>query len=335
MSLASAPPTDLLIIGAGPVGLHAAFYAGLRGLSVRILEAQPEIGGQLSALYPDKVVYDWPGLPAVRAAEIVGALAAQLAPLSPDIRLGEVAQRLSPTPQGWMVTAQRGAYPACAVIVAAGLGALLPREVQLSGFHPDVRTLPPDPQTFEGRRVLIVGGVPQAVEAALNLSASGAQVTLTHRRALFRGNPAQLEQLEQWRQSGQLHIHAPAEVSRLDEIGAWLIGADLGGPDLGGGDGPQHLAADTVIVLNGYLPDLTPLQGWPLAWQGDYVPADAAQRTALPGVFAAGDVSLSGGEFKLLSVGLAQAALAANYAVHFVRPEQKAKPGHSSDRRLP
>ncbi|TSA85716.1 NAD(P)/FAD-dependent oxidoreductase [Deinococcus detaillensis] len=313
------------MIGAGPVGLHAAFYAGLRGLSVRLLEAQPEIGGQLSALYPDKVVYDWPGLPAIRAAEIVTALAAQLAPFKPNFRFGEVAQQLTQTPQGWTVATQKGSYPARAVIVAAGLGALLPRDVQLSGVHPDLRTLPPDPQTLGGQRVLIVGGVPQAVEATLKLSTSGARVSLTHRRALFRGSPAQLAQLQSLRQSGQLHIYAPAELSRLDATGAWLDR----------GDGPQHVAADTVVVLNGHLPDLTPLQSWPLGWQGEYIPADTAQRTALPGVFVAGDVSLTGGEFKLLSVGLAQAALAANHAVHFVHPDQKAKPGHSSDRRLP
>ncbi|AZI43745.1 NAD(P)/FAD-dependent oxidoreductase [Deinococcus psychrotolerans] len=313
------------MIGAGPVGLHAAFYAGLRGLSVRLLEAQPEIGGQLSALYPDKVVYDWPGLPAIRAAEIVAALAAQLAPFNPEFRFGEVAQQLTQTPQGWTVTTQKDSYPARALIVAAGLGALLPRGVQLSGVHPDVRTLPPDPQTLEGQRVLIVGGVPQAVEAALKLSASGARVSLTHRRALFRGSPAQLAQLQSLRESGQLHIYAPAELSRLDATGAWLDR----------GDEPQHVAAATVVVLNGHLPELTPLQSWPLGWQGEYIPADAAQRTVLPGVFVAGDLSLAGGDFKLLSVGLAQAALAANHAVHFVRPDQKAKPGHSSDRRLP
>lgn len=330
MSSLLASPTDLLIIGAGPVGLHTAFYAGLRGLSVRILEAQAEIGGQLSALYPDKLVYDWPGLPSVRAAEIVDALVAQLAPFSPDIRLSEVAQQLTPTPSGFTVTTQRGQYPAHAVIMAAGLGALLPREVQLSGWHPDVRTLSPLPQTLSGQRVLIVGGVPQAVQTALKLAASGAQVTLTHRRALFRGSPAQLEQLEQQRQAGHLRVHAPAELTRLDETGAWLSRGELDGEN-----GPQHIAADTVIVLNGHLPDLRPLQSWPLEWQGDYIPSDAAQCTVLPGVFAAGDVSLAGGDFKLLSVGLAQAALAANHAVHFVRPAEKARPGHSSDRRLP
>lgn len=321
----TAAPTDLLMVGAGPAGLHAAFYAGLRGLSVRLIDAQPEVGGQLSALYTDKLVYDLPGSPSARAADIVAALKAQLAPFDPDYRLNELARTLTQTPDGWTVTTDRGAYPARAVIVAAGLGALLAREVRLGGQHPDVRTVLAEPSAFKDKSVLIVGGVPQAVGAALDLAAAGAQVTLTHRRALFRGSPAQLRQLERLKQSGGLTVHAPAELERLDGTGAWLrVGNDL-----------RHIAADSVYVANGHLPDLTPLQSWPLGWQGEYIPADAAQRTALPGVFVAGDVSLTGGDFKLLSVGLAQAALAANFAAHHVNPALKARPGHSSDRRLP
>ncbi|AWN23670.1 ferredoxin-NADP reductase [Deinococcus irradiatisoli] len=317
--------SEVLVIGAGPAGLYAAFYAGLRGLSVRLIDAQPEPGGQLSALYPDKVVYDVPGLPATRAAEIVDALVRQLAPFRPDYRLGEVARDLRRTPDGWTVGTDQAEYPAGAVIVAAGLGALLPREVRLPGLHPDVRTALPDPAAFSGRRVLVVGGVPQATRAALTLAGTGAAVTLTHRRALFRGSPEQLEQVQTLRNSGALQVHAPAELDRLDERGAWL---KLGGDR-------QHVPADTVLVFNGFLPDLGPLQGWPLNWQGEYLPADEQQMTALPGVFVAGDVSLSGGDFKLISVGLALAALAANAAAHFVRPELKIRPGHSSDRRLP
>ena len=141
LPLPVAEPTDVLIVGAGPAGLHAAFYAGLRGLSVRLIDAQPEVGGQLSALYPDKLVYDLPGSPSARAADIVAALRSQLAPFTPDYRLNEVAQTLSQTGEGWTVTTDRASYPARAVIVAAGLGALLAREVRLSGRHPDVRTV--------------------------------------------------------------------------------------------------------------------------------------------------------------------------------------------------
>lgn len=325
MSIPQLPSTDLLIIGGGPVGLHAAFYAGLRGLSVRIIEAQAELGGQLSALYPDKVVYDVPALPAARAADIVDALVRQLAPFAPDCRLNEVARNLTQMPEGWLVTTDQAAYPARAVLVAAGLGALLPRAVQLSGTHPDVRTRLGDPASFSNKKVLIIGGVPQATAAALALTEADAVVSLTHRRALFRGSPAQLEQLAKLQAQQQLTVYAPAELERLDQRGVWIkVGGKL-----------QHLSAHTVLVFNGHLPNLEPLQSWPLAWQGEYIPANIQQMTALAGVFVAGDISALGEDFKLLSVGLAQGALAANYAAHWVRPELKVRPGHSSDRRLP
>lgn len=319
------PRTDVLVVGGGPAGLYAAFYAGWRGLSVRVLEARNEVGGQLTALYPDKVVYDAPGSPQVRAAELVRSLEAQLAPLEVDLRLGEVARTLEPDEAGgWRVGTDQGTYPAGTVILAAGLGALLPREVRVAGAptHPDVRTDLPDPARLTGRRVLVVGGVPQATRAALDLAGAGADVTLTHRRAGFRGDPGSLAALDELRETGQLRVLAPAVLETLTPTGAAL---SLGGERL-------SVQADTVLVLNGYLPDLSPLQGWPLAWDGEYVPDGPGGQTTLPGVYVVGDLAESGGDFKLLSLAFAQAALAANHAAHHVRPGLKVRPGHSSER---
>jgi thioredoxin reductase len=319
------PRTDILVIGGGPAGLHAAFYAGWRGLSVRLLEARGEPGGQLAALYPDKVVYDAPGSPGVRAGDLVAALLAQLAPLGVDLRTGELARTLEPDGAGgWTVGADRERYAAGAVILAAGLGALLPREVRVPGadLHPDVRTDLPDPAGLAGRRVLIVGGVPQATQAALDLAGAGATVTLTHRRAGFRGNPRTLSRLDAARKAGQLQVIAPAVLEALTPDGARLTA---------NGE-TTELQADTVLILNGYLPDLSPLQDWPLGWQGEYVPDGPGGQTALPGVYVVGDLAQSGGDFKLLSLAFAQAALAANHAAHHVRPELRVRPGHSSER---
>lgn len=317
--------TDILVIGGGPAGLHAAFYAGWRGLSVRVLEARSELGGQLSALYPDKVMYDVPGTPRLRAGELVAALLRQLAPLGIDLRTAEVARTLAPDGAGgWVVGTDREHYPAGAVILAAGMGALLPREVRVPGAdtHPDVRSDLPEPGEFTGRQVLVVGGVPQATRAALELAGAGAAVTLTHRRVGFRGDPQTLARLETERRGGRVRVLAPATLQRLTSNGAELT---LEGETL-------HVPADTVLVLNGYLPDLSPLLGWPLAWDGEYVPDGPGGTTALPGVYVAGDLARSGGDFKLLSVAFAQAAVAANYAAHHVRPELKVRPGHSSER---
>ncbi|GAA5511715.1 ferredoxin--NADP reductase [Deinococcus carri] len=319
------PPTDILVLGGGPAGLHAAFYAAWRGLSVRVLEARGEVGGQLMALYPDKVIYDAPGTPQVRAAELVAALVAQLAPLNVDLRTGEVARSLEPDGQGgWVVGTDGGRYRAGAVILAAGMGALLPREVRVPGTetHPDVRTDLPDPASLTGRRLLVVGGVPQATRAVLELAEAGATVALTHRRAGFRGDPQMLARLEAAREAGRVHVLAPAVLTCLTPQGAEVtVGGDT-----------VEVQADTVLVLNGYLPDLSPLLGWPLGWEGEYVPDSSGGQTALPGVYVVGDLARSGGDFKLLSLAFAQAAIAANHATHHVRPDLKVRPGHSSER---
>lgn len=306
MSVPAASSTDILVIGGGPAGLYAAFYAALRGLSVRILEARPELGGQLAALYPDRRVYDVPASPAAYAGEVVERLVQQLKPFEIDVRLGEVARTLEPDGGGWMVGTDQARYPAGAVILAAGLGALLPRPAGIPKVHTDW----PTPGVPVPKSAWVQGGVPQATRAALELAEQGTRVTLSHRRALFRGTPGQLRRLEEFRQSGQVTVHAPAA------------------PDL-------RVQADAAWHLGGYLHDLSPVLGWPLDWQGEYVPADASGQTCLPGVYVAGDLSAAGGDFKLISVGFAQAAMCANHAAHFLRPELKVRPGHSSDRRLP
>ena len=322
--------SDILIVGGGPAGLHAAFYAGWRGLSVRLLETRSELGGQLTALYPDKRVYDVPGSPRARAAEVAAHLQAQLDGLNVDIRLNTLAQTLQRGESGWQIGTEHGTFTAGAVILAAGLGALRPREARLPGVecHPDVRRDVPDfalphGETWSSRRVLVIGGMPQATRAAWELTEWGGKVTLTHHRTGFRGEPETLAWLERARMEKQLEVLAPAEVLRLLPDGA----------ELNANGQIRQLQAKTVFALGGYLPDLSPIQAWPLAWQGEYVPDGPGGRTALEGVYVVGDIALSSGDFKLISLAFAQAALAANHAAAFVRPGLKVGPGHSSEKR--
>ncbi|MFC4425614.1 NAD(P)/FAD-dependent oxidoreductase [Deinococcus navajonensis] len=318
---------DILVVGGGPAGLHAAFYAGWRGLRVLLLEARLELGGQAQALYPDKAVYDVPGLPRQNASALVAALVAQLSGLPVEVHSSTVARHLRRTDQGWLIEAEDGRqFSASAVILAAGLGALRPREARVPGLeaHPDVRTELPEPASLAGRQVLVVGGVPQATRAAVELAQARAQVTLTHRRTGFRGAPAELEVLESLRQGGRLQVLAPASLDALTPQGAALT---MNGSAV-------QVPAETVLLMGGYLPDLSPVLDWPLGWDGEYVPDGPGGQSALSGVFVAGDVARSGGDFKLISVAFAQAAVAANHAVHHVRPDLKVRPGHSSEKRL-
>ncbi|MGI8747895.1 MAG: NAD(P)/FAD-dependent oxidoreductase [Deinococcus sp.] len=297
------------MVGGGPAGLYAAFYAGLRGLSVRLLEARPEPGGQLMALYPERLVYDVPAAPATPAAEIVGRLLSQLEPLGTDIRLGELALSLEADGDGWTGGGRHGRYRAGAVIVAAGLGALLPRQDDWPSL---------DAPPAAGQHLWVQGGVPQATRAALELRAAGARVTLSHSRALLRGTPAQLTELEGLRREGRIELVAPAPA----------------------GFTPTP-APDQVLRLGGYRPNLSPLKGWPLGWQGEYVAAGANGSTRLPGVYVAGDVVAydANGDgrpgFRLISLAFAQAALCANHAARHVRPELRLRPGHSSEHAPP
>lgn len=319
--------TDVIIVGGGPTGLYAAFYVGLRGLSARVIEARPELGGQLSALYPEKFIYDAPGSPSVRARELVGQLEAQLGAFKPEITLGELALSLKRDGDFWRVTTSGGSYAARAVILAAGIGALGPRTMSVPGAQDfgRVYTEFPDFQDWAGKRVLVFGGVPQATAAALSLAGNGARVTLAHKRALFRGTPEQLARLEALRQRASVDVFAPAGLVLFTASGAELL---VNGET-------RRLELDAAFYLGGYLPDLSPLQSWNLDWQGEYVVAGVGGATNLPGVFVAGDLSSQGGDLKLIAAGFAQAALAANHAAHFVKPDLKVRPGHSSDKKVP
>ncbi len=293
---------------------------------MRVIEARPEIGGQLSALYPEKYVYDAPGFVQVRAGQLVQDLTGQLARFSPAWQLGEVASGLEQCGGRWQVTTDKGAYTAGAVILAAGIGALRPRQPSVPGIEefPDVRADFVDTHNVPGKNVLVFGGVPQATQAALALQNAGARVTLVHKRALFRGTPGQLDRLGELSGRGEVQVLAPVELSRLLPDGAELV---VRGES-------RLIECDTAYLLNGYLPDLAPLGEWGLMWQGEYIFAGGGQMTNLPGVFVAGDLSSSGGDLKLLAQGFAEAAVAANHAAHFVRPDLRVRPGHSSDKRL-
>jgi thioredoxin reductase (NADPH) len=325
--------TDVIVIGAGPAGLFAAFYVGMRGLSVRLIDPLPEPGGQLSALYPEKYIYDVAGFPKVYAKDLVKGLVEQLAPFNPLYALNERAETLEKTEEGFRVATSAGkVYTAKAVIVAAGVGAFEPRrlgvpgerELEGRGVYYAVKTK----AEFQGKRVLIVGGGDSAVDWALNLLDTAQAITLIHRRPQFRAHEASTQELLRKAEEGALTVLTPYEVRRIegvDRVERAVIFHNQTQEERG-------LEVDAVLILAGYLTKLGPLAGWGLALEKNRIKVDTTMATSIPGVYACGDIATYPGKLPLIVLGFGEAAIAANHAAAYANPSLKVNPGHSSEK---
>ncbi|HSR47926.1 MAG TPA: NAD(P)/FAD-dependent oxidoreductase [Anaerolineales bacterium] len=330
---------DITFIGAGPTGLFGAFYAGLREMRVKVIDALPQAGGQLIALYPEKQILDTPGFRAIRSKQLVANLVEQAAQWNPEMVLGERAVRLERVPlpggaddeQCWKIGTDKAEHLSRTVILAAGIGAFEPAKLaneSVTRFEDKgVTYLVEDLQAFAGKRVLIIGGGDSAVDWALALEPIANGVTLIHRREGFRAHDSSVNALN---------------VSKVDV----RIFYEL--RELRGGEHVEQavifdnrtqeettLDVDEVILALGFKADLGPIREWGLETIGRrYVKVNSHMETNLPGVFAAGDVALGEGDdpLNLIVVGYGQVTVAVNYAYTVVKPGGKVFPGHSSER---
>jgi thioredoxin reductase (NADPH) len=330
---------DITFIGAGPTGLFGAFYAGLREMRVKIIDALPQAGGQLIALYPEKQIFDTPGFVAVRSKDLVANLSEQALQWKPTLALGERAMRLErvPLPGGsadetcWRIGTDKAEHLSRTVILAAGIGAFEPSKLaneSVGRFEGrGVTYLVSDLQAFAGKRVLIIGGGDSAVDWALALEPIAQSVTLIHRREGFRAHDSSVNALK----ASKVDVRIFYELRELR-----------------GDDRPRQavifdnrtqqettLEVDEVILALGFKADLGPIREWGLETIGRrYVKVNNHMETNLPGVFAAGDVALQEGEdpLNLIVVGYGQVTVAVNYAYTVVKPGGKVFPGHSSER---
>lgn len=340
--MSTVPPNevyDITFIGAGPSGLFGAFYAGLREMSVKIIDALPQPGGQLIALYPEKMIFDTPGFLAIRSKELVDNLAQQAGQWKPAMALEQRAQTLTrvPLPGGaegemcWRIGTDKGEHLTRTVVLAAGIGAFEPAKlandsvIRFEGRG--VAYLAHDLQVFAGKRVLIVGGGDSAVDWALALEPIASQVTLIHRREGFRAHDASVNAL----QASKVDVKVFYELRELqgnDHVERAVIF-----------DNRTHaettIPVDEVILALGFKADLGPIREWGLETIGRrYVKVNNKMETNLPGVYAAGDVALQADEdpLNLIVIGYGQVTVAVNYAYTVVRPGGKVFPGHSSER---
>jgi thioredoxin reductase (NADPH) len=318
--------TDIAIIGAGPTGLYGAYCAGFRGLRTVLVDALPQVGGQISALYPEKEIRDVAGVPGVPGRSLVAALSAQAAAYDPVRLLGRQAVELrrDADPRPVVVLSDGTAVRAGAVVLTSGIGTFTPRPLPAGEewLGRGLTYFVPDPSAHAGHHVVVVGGGDSAVDWSLALAPLARSVTLVHRRAAFRAHAG-----------GVAAARAAGVRIVVDSQVVGLSGAErVERAHLRTrGEADRTVPADSVIAALGFISDLGPLAGWGLSLRGRSVLVDQRMRTGLPRVYAAGDLAEYDGKVRLMSVGFGEVATAVNNAAVELDPELSLFPGHSTE----
>lgn len=316
---------DLLIVGAGPTGLFAAYYAGFRELSTVVVDSLPEPGGQITAMYPEKMIFDVAGFPAVLGRDLVNALVEQAEQYKPTYLLGRRARALSEVDGKFEVTLDGDTVVrAGAVLITAGIGEFTPRPLPAGDgwLGRGMVHFVPALEVHRDQDVVIVGGGDSAFDWALALHPIASSVTLIHRRAKFRAMPATVRQVENL----GVRIITDAQVTALrgDDSGLHEIDVTVGGE-------VEVLPAQAVVAALGFTADLGPIESWGLEIDHRSISVDSTMRTARDRIYAAGDVAAYPGKVKLIATGFGEAATAVNNIAVALNPEAHLFPGHSSN----
>lgn len=322
---------DINIIGGGPTGLFAAFYAGMRGASVRIIDSLPELGGQLMALYPEKYIYDVGGFPQITGKDLALKLIEQGTQFDPEVQLEEQVQELVRDEDGFTLVTGGARYPSRTVLIAAGKGAFSPRVLECEGYEEllgnGVEYHVRDPSRYDGKRVLIVGGGDSAVDWALALKDRTERLVLIHRRQGFRAHAHSMQQMQDAVDAGEMELLTYREVRAIHGSGCVNAVTIFDNRT----DEDETLEVDAVLSLIGFRPDLGPVAGWGLELERNTIRVSQTMETNIPGVYAAGDVTKYEGKLELIATGFAEAAIAVNHAVHRIDPKARVNPGHSTN----
>ncbi|WP_211268789.1 NAD(P)/FAD-dependent oxidoreductase [Actinoplanes subtropicus] len=323
--------TDLLIVGAGPVGLFGAYYAGVRGLRTAVVDSLGQVGGQVSAMYPEKQIFDIAGFPAVAGRDLVAGLVEQAAPYRPKYLLGQEAQDLHHEPELLRVRTSAGTEITCrAIVVTGGIGTFTPRRLPAGEEYlgRGLDYFVPSARPYEGKDVVVVGGGDSAVDWALMLHPVARTVTLVHRRQQFRAHHGSLRQLEE----SPVAVIREAQVTVTGGNGV-LEHVEV---TVAGEEAPRRLDCQRLVAALGFTAALGPLRGWGVELHDNrHLVVDSAMRTNVPGVFAAGDIVHYDGKVRLIAVGFGEVATAVNNAAVHIDPGAQLFPGHSTDNPAP
>ncbi|MDP2333480.1 MAG: NAD(P)/FAD-dependent oxidoreductase [Reyranella sp.] len=316
--------TDVVIVGAGPVGLFAVFECGMVRLNCHVVDVLDDAGGQCTALYPEKPIYDIPGFPRIEAAELVVRLKAQASPFRPVYHLGEQVQALEALSGGfWQVTTSKGTIiRARAIIVAAGVGAFGPNRPPLPGIEAyegkSVFYYVTQRETFRGKRVVIAGGGDTAVDWALSLAEVASHVSVIHRRDKFRAAPEGEARLKALAKTGKIDLVVPYQLHGLEGNDGQLKAVTAATLD----GATRRIEADALLPFFGLSMSLGPIADWNLELEHNQIAIEpSTSATSKPGIFAIGDVVTYPGKLKLILTGFSEAAIAARSAYALVHPE--------------
>ena len=330
--------TDVVIVGAGPVGLFAVFECGMVRLKCHVVDVLDDVGGQCTALYPEKPIYDIPAFPRVEAAELIVRLRAQAAPFHPVYHLGQQVQALeAATGRFWRVTTSKGTVlQSKAVIVAAGVGAFGPNRPPLDGIETfegkSIFYYVTQRETFRGKRIVIAGGGDTAVDWALSLAEIASRVSVIHRRDKFRAAPESEAKLKVLAKAGKIDLVVPYQLHSLDGADGQLTAVNVATLD----GVEKKIAADVLLPFFGLSMSLGPIADWSVALERNQIVVDpATAATSKSGIFAIGDVVTYPGKLKLILTGFAEAAIAARSAYALVHPEQPLHFEYSTTSGLP
>lgn len=311
--------TDITIIGAGPVGLFTTFYAGMREASVHLIDSMPDVGGQLSALYPEKYIYDIAGLPKIKAQDLVDQLHEQALTFSPKITLGKAVLSVERCDDMFEIMTTEETYYTKTIIITAGAGAFEPRKLEVdngTSFQRNIHYFIQDLSKFKNERVLVCGGGDSAVDWALALEPIAKEVTLVHRRNQFRAHESSMTELKKT----TVKVITPFVVNEIigkDENMEQVILQKVREEER------ALLQVDQIIVNYGFITNIGPLKDWGLKIDRNSLCVNQQMETNITGIYAAGDICIYKGKPKLIATGFGEATIAVNQAKRMIDPQAR------------